>query len=79
MILMRSRLNLTITDVAYHFRISTTTAGSMFAEWIEKLYVCFKCLVMWPSQEIVRKNLPPVFADLYPRARCIIDCSEVFY
>ena len=37
-----------------------------------------KFLIMWPSREILSENMPQVFKDLYPRARCIIDCSEVF-
>ena len=33
---------------------------------------------MWPSRESVRANMPQIFNDLYPRTRCIIDCSEIF-
>lgn len=28
--------------------------------------------------EHTRHNLPQIFKDLYPRTRCIIDCSEIF-
>ena len=75
---MRLRLNLTMIDLSYRFHVSTSTAGTVFATWIEYLFVNFKCLIKWPSQEIARKNLPSIFADLYPRTQCIIDCSEVF-
>ena len=76
--LMRLQLNLTMIDLSYRFHVSTSTAGTVFATWIEDLFVNFKCFIKWPSQEIARKNLPSIFADLYPRTQCIIDCSEVF-
>ena len=75
---MRLRLNLTISDLSYCFSIATNTAGRDFSNHIEDLFVNFKCLIKWPSQEITRQNLPPIFADLYPNTCCIIDCSEVF-
>ena len=78
MTLMRLRLNLTISDLSYCFSIATNTAGRDFSNRIEDLFVNFKCLIKWPSQEITRQNLPPIFADLYPNTCCIIDCSEVF-
>lgn len=78
MTFMRLRLNLTLTDLAYRFHVANTTAGDIFAEWIDKLFSCLKSLIKWPPQDIIRKNLPSIFADLYPRTRCIIDCSEVF-
>uniref|UniRef100_A0A1X7T0A2 DDE Tnp4 domain-containing protein n=1 Tax=Amphimedon queenslandica TaxID=400682 RepID=A0A1X7T0A2_AMPQE len=76
--LMRLRLNLSITDLSYRFSISSDTAGRVFQNCIQDLFVNWKCLIKWPSQEIARQNLPPSFAELYPNTRCIIDCSEVF-
>ena len=76
--LMRLRLNLTISDLSYRFHVSITTVRTVFSKWIEDLFVNFKCLIKWPTQDIARKNLPAVFADLFPNTRCIIDCSEVF-
>ena len=78
--LMRLRLNLTINDLAYRFGtgVSVSTAGSVFTNWIEDLFLSLKCLIKWPTQQIAYQNLPPIFKDLYPNARCIIDCSEIF-
>ena len=37
-----------------------------------------KFLIKWPDQETCKSNMPQIFKDLYPKARCIIDCSEIF-
>ena len=34
-------------------------------------------LVKWPTREMVQGNMPQIFKETYPTARCIIDCSEV--
>ena len=33
---------------------------------------------MWPTRMDIRKSLPAVFKQWYPKVRCIIDCTEVF-
>uniref|UniRef100_A0A1X7U0Y7 DDE Tnp4 domain-containing protein n=1 Tax=Amphimedon queenslandica TaxID=400682 RepID=A0A1X7U0Y7_AMPQE len=35
-------------------------------------------MIKWPTQEIAQMNLPPLFARLYPKTRCIMDCSEIY-
>ena len=37
-----------------------------------------KFLISWPPREIVQQNMPPLFKELFPNCRCIIDCSEIF-
>ena len=75
--LMRLRLNLRMEDIAYRFDIGSSTA-SVFSRYIDLMYFHLKFLIKWPSQEVCRANMPQVFKDLYPRTRCIIDCSEIF-
>ena len=76
--LMRVRLNLTMAGLAYRFHIGTSTASTVFSNWIDLLFINLKCLIKWPTKEITKRNLLPIFADLYPETRCIIDCSERF-
>lgn len=76
--LMRLRLNLRMEDLAYRFNIGSSTASDVFNRYIDLMYVHLKFLIKWPSQETCRANMPQVFKDLYPRTRCIIDCSEIF-
>ena len=42
------------------------------------MYCSLKFLIKWPDQETCKSNMPQIFKDLYPKARCIIDCSEIF-
>ena len=76
--LMRLRLNLRIEDLAYRFNIGSSTASDIFNRYIDVMYINLKFLIKWPSQETCRTNMPQVFKDLYPRTRCIVDCSEIF-
>ena len=75
---MRLRLNLRVEDLSYRFSISLSTVSDIFQRWIDLLFTHLSFLIHWPSQEIVHNNMPQIFKDLYPRTRCIIDCSEVF-
>ena len=76
--LMRLRLNLMLEDLAYRFRVSSSTASRIFLKWLDLMYVRLNFLVAWPSRDIMEKNMPMVFKQLYPRCRCIIDCSEIY-
>ena len=76
--LMRLRLNLRIEDLSYRFGIAVSSTGDIFHKWIDRMHAHLKFLIKWPTQETCRTNMPQLFKDLYPRARCIIDCSEIF-
>ena len=64
--------------MAYQFAVSLGTITNFFHEWLEIISMRLKYLIMWSSREIVSENMPQVFKDLYPRARCIIHYSEAF-
>ena len=78
MTLMRLRLNLQVQDLAYRFGMVLSTASYAIQKCINIMFSCLQFLIKWPSKDIVRTNMPQVFKDLYPRIRCIIDCSEIF-
>ncbi len=42
------------------------------------MYTCLQFLIVWPTREVVRTNMPTVFKQLYPSCVCNIDCSEIF-
>ena len=75
LLIMRLRLNL---RVAYQFNIAVSTAGDVFHRWIEVMRFHLKFLINWPTQEMCRRNMPPIVKDRYPLTHCIIDCSEIF-
>ena len=78
MVLMRLGLNALLEDLSYRFGIGVTTVSTVIQKWIDIMHIQLQFLITWPSQEVARANMPRIFKDIYPRARCIIDCSEIF-
>ena len=75
--LVRIRRGYDTNHLGYLFCISQTHASRIFATWLHILYVCFKPLLVWPTQELVRKNMPAPFKP-YPITRIIIDATEFY-
>ena len=78
LVLMRLRLNLLVEDLSYRFNISLPKVSQIFQKWINMMFISLQFLIMWPSQETVRRNMPSIFKHLFPSTRCVIDCSEIF-
>jgi len=76
LVLMRLKAGLFLQDLADRFGISTSLASRICITWINLLYLELKDLFPFPSQELVRKNMPQEFAE-YPTTRIILDCSEI--
>jgi len=66
-----------IIHAAHLFDISSSHCSKVINTWIFILYNAFKSLLVWPSQFMVRSNLPKSF-KLYPKTRVIIDCTEFY-
>ena len=77
-ILMKLRLGLSNTDLAYRFKVSKTTISNILRSWVPVMAVVLKPLIKWPSKEAVLKNMPKIFKHNFKRCRCIIDCTEMF-
>lgn len=78
MVLVRLRLGLFLQDIASRFRISPSIVSRIFQKWLDVMCARLTFLISWPVREINQQNMPPVFKQLYPNCRCIIDCSEIF-
>ena len=60
------------------FSVSQSQLGRIFTTWVCFLATVLKeLLVLWPSQEEVKCNLPRSFSK-YPNTRVIIDCTEMY-
>ena len=75
--LVRIRRGFDIQHLAYLFGLSTSHVSRIFTTWVNLLAKCLKPLLIWPTKEVVKGNLPESFRD-FPRTRCIIDCSEIY-
>ena len=77
LVLMRLKAGLFVQDLADRFGISISSVSRIYITWINFLYYELKDLFPFPSQELVRKNMPKEFAQ-YPTTRIILDCTELF-
>ena len=77
LVLMRLKAGLFVQDLADRFGISISSVSRICITWINFLYYELKDLFPFPSQELVRKNMPKEFAQ-YPTIRIILDCTELF-
>lgn len=77
--LMKLRLNLDFTDIAYRFGISNTTASNYFFSIIDVLYERYNSLIIWPDREVLQKTVPECFCEVFKQnVTIIIDCFEIF-
>ena len=77
LVLMRLKAGLFVQDLADRFGISTSLVSRICITWINFLYLELSDIFPFPSQELVRKNMPQEFVQ-YPTTRIILDCSEIF-
>ncbi|KAK3095162.1 hypothetical protein FSP39_010913 [Pinctada imbricata] len=68
----------TDTDRNNNACIFDSLLSSIFITWVRLMRLELSSLIVWPSREVVRQNLPDCFQHFYPKLRCIIDCTEVF-
>jgi len=77
--LMRLRLNLDLTFLAYYFHVSRKTVSKSFYECLGVLYNVLKNLVSWPERHMLHANMPRIFQESFGnRVTAIIDCFEIF-
>lgn len=80
--LIKLRLNLTFTDLAYRFEVDITTASRYFYRCISILFKIFygSKLIFWPTNRVnLLKNTPSYFRSCFKESiTVIIDCFEIF-
>lgn len=64
--LMKLRLNLDFTQLAFLFNVSNTTATNYFEIIIEVLYRRLKPFIKWPERDILQRNIPKCFKEAFP-------------
>ena len=77
LLLMRLKAGLFVQDLEDRFGISISLVSHICITWINLLYLELNDIFPFPSQELVRKNMPQDFAE-YPTTRIIWDCSKIF-
>lgn len=79
LVLMKLKLNLSLQDLAYRFKISRSCASKVFLDIIHVLFIRLKCLILWPEREELQMSMPMEFRRYFGvKVSIIIDCFEVF-
>ena len=77
LVLVRLKVGLFLGDLSDRFCISTGLLSKIFTTWINFLYLELPLLFPFPSQTLIRKQMPKQF-KAYPTTRIIIDGTEIF-
>jgi len=77
--LVRLRVCLLNTDLAYRFGISPSSVWKIVTSWIQLLYLQFGRMrnKMFASRQLLKHNMPPCFVK-FKDISIIIDCCEYF-
>ena len=79
LVLMRLRLGLLYTDLGKRFGVSRSTAFEIFTVWRPVLARFMReKVIVWLPRDTLNRIRPKSFSKNYPKATCIIDCTEVF-
>lgn len=76
--LMKLRLNMPFTDLAYRFNVTCSTVSIIFRKVIILLERMFKNLIIWPEREALRSTIPQSFNRVFGYTVALItDCFEI--
>lgn len=76
-VLMKIRLNDSFDRLGTDFGISTIQASRIFGTFIPHISKSLKELILWPSKEQTRKQLPVAFRVRFSFVQIIIDAFEI--
>ena len=77
MFLCRVRQGFHEKDLALRFGVSQSSVSRLLITWANYLYVMLGSLEIWPSRQIVDRNMPECFKKTFSKCRVILDCTEV--
>ena len=77
--LMRLRFNLSLIVLADIFKVSTTSASTVFHSVLHALYIRTKPFINWPERDCLHRTMPLEFKKYFGnKVTVITDCFEVF-
>ena len=77
-VFIKLRLGVPHQDIAYRLNVSESTVGRFFHKWLDVMSTHLRCLIAWPDDEQLRKNMPSSFRKHFMNVKCIVDCFEIF-
>lgn len=77
--MVRLRLDLSFTYLAYQFKVHHSTISKYFHACLFVLYSRLRSLIYWPERSTIKYTMPEVFQRSFQdQIVIIIDCFEVF-
>lgn len=77
MFLNRIRLGLFERDLAHRYGVSVVTVSDILVTGVNYLYIMLGSLLVWVSNDKIKKYLPEGFKGQYKDIRGIFDCTEI--
>lgn len=77
LVLMRLRLGLLVKDLAYRFKLSSSSVSRIFFRWIIFMRQCLSSIVFLPELKILQQRIPSCFLN-FSDTRIVLDCTEIF-
>ena len=71
-------LGLTLQDLAHWFKVSLSTASSVFTLWVKGLSTVLRTLIFIPDKEYLVNTKPQRFKNITQDIHSIIDATEIF-
>ncbi|XP_065288140.1 uncharacterized protein [Dermacentor albipictus] len=76
--IMKLKLNLQVTDLAFRLNVSDATVSRIFDKWLHAAYCRLKSQLVWPQRSALQHTIPQAFCDSFgERVAVIIDCFEI--
>ena len=76
--MIKIRTGILLQDLAFHFQIFLGLVSNIFTTWVKFLSKELEWIITWPNRNIIKRNLPTIFREYYPKCCVIIDCPELF-
>lgn len=74
--LMKLRRRKDDFELAFLFKISSTTVGEIVNLWINFMYFQLKELNLWPDGEVIESHMPKSFGKMFGNTKIILDATE---
>ena len=75
--LMKHKLGLYNKDLAVRFCIALSTVTKIVKTWINLIYTRLGSISIFPSRDVIIRNMTQEFKEQYPTSMIIVDCTEI--
>ena len=74
---MKLKLGLYNKNLAVRFCIALSTVTKIVKTWINLIYSRLGSISIFPSRDVIIRNMTQEFKEQYPTTMIIVDCTEI--